>query len=97
MRFRDLVPYGVKNWVTLNRWIEKEGAPAGFYLGSNTRAWFQDEWDNWLANRPSAAPPEIVKPAPLLQEGSRRVKEVRHQSPTASDSAAQATSREDEE
>ena len=53
------VNYGVKNWVTSNRWIEKEGAPAGFYLGrSNTRAWFQDEWDNWLANRPSAAPPE---------------------------------------
>jgi predicted DNA-binding transcriptional regulator AlpA len=70
LRLRDLEDYGVTNWVTLKRWIEKEGFPAGFYLGENTRAWRKADCDSWLANRPTAGPPpEISKPAPLLQTG----------------------------
>jgi hypothetical protein len=62
LRKPDLVAYGVKNWVTLGRWIKEEGAPVGFYLGKNTRAWFKGDWDEWLANRPKAdPPPENVK------------------------------------
>ena len=54
--------YGVNNWVTLGRWIKEEGAPAGFYLGKNTRAWYKEDWDAWLAARPKAdPPPEKVK------------------------------------
>jgi len=67
LRVKDLKRYGVNNWVTLGRWIREAGAPPGFYLGPNTRAWYKEDWDNWLANRPSAAPPENVKgdgPAP---------------------------------
>jgi hypothetical protein len=57
LRFADLKEYGVNNWMTLGRWIKKEGAPAGFYLGKNTRAWYKEDWDAWLANRPKADPP----------------------------------------
>jgi predicted DNA-binding transcriptional regulator AlpA len=80
LRFRDLAQYGVHNWPTLGRWIEKEDFPAGFYLAANTRAWYKNDCDTWLANRPKAdPPPENEKPAPLRQEGSRRVvKEDRH-------------------
>ena len=52
LRFPDLLPYGVNNRVTLERWIKDQGAPAGFFLGPNTRAWFKKDWDTWLANRP---------------------------------------------
>jgi predicted DNA-binding transcriptional regulator AlpA len=62
LRFPDLKQYGVNNWPTLTRWIEREGFPAGFYLAANTRAWHKDEVDTWLANRPKAdPPPENVK------------------------------------
>ena len=61
LRFPDLAQYGVRNWVTLGRWIKEEGAPAGFYLGSNTRAWFKKDWDAWLASRPKADPPPEIK------------------------------------
>ena len=29
----------VSNYVTLKRWIEREGFPAGMMLGPNTRVW----------------------------------------------------------
>ena len=66
LRYRDLEQYGVRNWVTLGRWIKDQGVPAGFYLGRNTRAWFKKDWDDWLANRPQAGarPPDIAKPRP---------------------------------
>jgi predicted DNA-binding transcriptional regulator AlpA len=64
LRFKDLKRYGVSNWPSLGRWITKEGAPTGFYLGSNTRVWYKKDWDEWLANRPQAGPPpENVKGA----------------------------------
>ena len=64
LRFDDLHEYGVRNWVTLRRWIEKEGFPPGFYLAANSRAWHKADCDQWLANRPKAwPPPEIGKGA----------------------------------
>jgi len=52
LRFRDLQTRNiVKNWVTLQRWIEREGFPAGLLLGPNTRAWREAEIDAWLATR----------------------------------------------
>jgi hypothetical protein len=63
LRIKDLRRYGVNNWMTLARWIANEGAPAGFYLGPNTRCWYKEDWDTWLANRPSAAPPENASAA----------------------------------
>ena|SRR6476469_7428369 len=99
LRMKDLNRVGVNNWPTLARWIAKEEFPPGRYLAANTRVWTEEEVQAWFDSRPKAdPPPEIVKPATLLQEGDGRVgKKDRHQSSTASDSAAQATSREVEE
>jgi predicted DNA-binding transcriptional regulator AlpA len=101
LRFKDLERVGVRNWPTLARWIEKEGFPPGRYLAANTRVWDEREVDTWWSSRPEHRedpPPENEKPAPLRQEGSRRVvKEDRHKSSTASESESQASSREEEE
>jgi predicted DNA-binding transcriptional regulator AlpA len=52
IRFSDLEKRGiVHNWVTLLRWIEREGFPPGFRLGPNCRAWFEEEIDAWLESR----------------------------------------------
>jgi hypothetical protein len=52
LRFADLKRRKIiNNWPTLLRWIEREGFPAGFYLGPNSRAWFEDEIDAWLDER----------------------------------------------
>ena len=101
LRFADLKRIGlVGNWPTLKRRIESQAFRPGKLLGPNTRVWTEGEVEAWFVSRPERLddpPPENEKPAPLLQEGSRRVvKEDRHQSSTASDSAAQATSREAE-
>jgi predicted DNA-binding transcriptional regulator AlpA len=68
LRFPDLKRYGVNNHPTLKRWIQREGFPSGFYLASNTRAWHEQEVEEWLANRPKAdpPPPEIAKPGPRV-------------------------------
>jgi hypothetical protein len=95
-RFKDLKCVGIRNYPTLKRWQKTQGFPIGRLLGENTRVWTVEEVEAWWESR-AEPPPEILKPAPLLQEGSRRVvKEDRHQSSTASDSVAQATSREAE-
>lgn len=40
LRFRDLKNRNlVNNYVTLARWIEREGFPPGLMLGPNTRVW----------------------------------------------------------
>jgi predicted DNA-binding transcriptional regulator AlpA len=57
LRFPDLAQYGVHNWPTLLRWIDKQGAPAGFYLSSNTRVWHKAEWDAWLEAKAKAPKP----------------------------------------
>jgi predicted DNA-binding transcriptional regulator AlpA len=54
LRFPDLADYGVHNWPTLRRWIEKRGAPRGFHLGPNTRAWYKADWDAWAEKRAQA-------------------------------------------
>jgi hypothetical protein len=54
LRFSDLKDRGiVSNYVTLARWIEREGFPPGFMMGPNTRAWRENEVEEWLASRPT--------------------------------------------
>ena len=58
LRFADLKSRGVvANWVTLRRWIDREGFPPGRMVGPNTRAWTEDEIETWLASRPIAGAP----------------------------------------
>lgn len=55
LRFADLKERGVvSNWVTLRRWIDREGFPPGLLLGPNSRAWSDAEISSWLASRPCA-------------------------------------------
>ena len=82
LRYRDLEQYGVRNWVTLGRWIKDQGAPAGFYLGRNTRAWFKKDWDTWLANRPKADPPPEIKGGGPVPPGATARKPKPPSSPT---------------
>jgi len=54
LRFADLKARGILgNWMTLRRWIEREGFPPGVKLGPNTRAWSESEIEEWLAGRRS--------------------------------------------
>ena len=73
LRFCNLVEKGiVKNWVTLGRWIEKEGFPPGILLGPNTRVWPEDQVEAWIAGRPERRedpPPEKVKAAAPVGAG----------------------------
>ena len=82
LRFPGLAPYGVNNRVTLDNWIKKEGAPAAFYLGKNTRAWFKKDWDDWLANRPKADPPPEIKSDGPVPPGTAARKPKPPSSPT---------------
>jgi predicted DNA-binding transcriptional regulator AlpA len=63
LRFPDLAQYGITNWPTLLRWIDRLGAPKGFYLGPNTRAWWKEDWDQWLEERARAARPKRKRAA----------------------------------
>ena len=99
LRFRDLKRIGlIENWPTLKRRIESQGFPPGRLLGPNTRVWTEGEVEVWFVSRPEHLedpPPEIVKPAPLLQEGSRRVvKEDRHPPDNRIGSGRQASDEE---
>jgi hypothetical protein len=52
LRYADLKQRKiVNNWPSLLRWIAREGFPAGFRLGPQQRAWFEDEVDSWLESR----------------------------------------------
>jgi hypothetical protein len=42
----------VKNWMTLKRWIEKEGFPPGKKLAAKHQSLPADEVTEWLATRP---------------------------------------------
>jgi predicted DNA-binding transcriptional regulator AlpA len=99
LRFRDLKRIGlIENWPTLRRRIESHGFPPGRLLGPNTRVWTEREIEVWFVSRPEHRedpPPEIAKPAPLLQEGSRRVvNEDRHPSDNRIGSGRQASDEE---
>ena len=57
LRFPDLKARGiVNNWMTLRRWIEREGFPPGKKIGPNTRAWTEAEIEAWLQSRATADP-----------------------------------------
>jgi hypothetical protein len=57
LRFNDLKARNiVTNWVTLKRWIEREGFPPGFQLAANTRAWLEADVLNWLRSRSAWTP-----------------------------------------
>jgi hypothetical protein len=67
LRYLNLVERGiVNNRTSLRNLIEEGGFSEGFLLGPNSRAWWEDEVEEWLANRPTAR-----KPAPVLKPGSR--------------------------
>ncbi|WP_158665354.1 helix-turn-helix transcriptional regulator [Sinorhizobium fredii] len=51
----------VQNWPQLRRMVERYGFPPGLLLGPNTRAWREDEVEQWLASRPTAPKPEPRK------------------------------------
>ena len=54
LRFADLKRMKVvTNHVTLRRWQERDGFPAGVMLGPNTRAWRRSWVEEWLASRPT--------------------------------------------
>lgn len=54
LRFTHLKALGiVTNHPQLKRLVELEGFPPGFLLGPNSRAWHEDEVEEWLANRPT--------------------------------------------
>src|SRR5262245_58929595 len=63
LRFKDLTRVGINNWPTLKRRIQQDNFPPGRYVGKNTRVWTEEEVERWFATRPSADPPENVKPA----------------------------------
>jgi predicted DNA-binding transcriptional regulator AlpA len=57
LRFRDLQTRGIaSSWAQLRNLVAKYGFPAGFMLAPNSRAWFETEVLDWLANRPTAGP-----------------------------------------
>ena len=54
LRFRDLQSRGIVNsWPALRHRIDHAGFPPGRKLGSNTRAWTEQEIELWLATRSS--------------------------------------------
>jgi predicted DNA-binding transcriptional regulator AlpA len=71
LRFPDLkVRYGITSRQHLRNLIRHHGAPAGRLLGPNFRVWFDDEWEAWIASRPTA-------PSPLAVSRSRKRQEAR--------------------
>jgi predicted DNA-binding transcriptional regulator AlpA len=57
LRFRDLKTRGlVKSWPMLKRRVERDGFPPGRMLGPNTRAWTEDEVEEYENSRPTAGP-----------------------------------------
>ena len=56
IRFKDLKQRGiVRSWAQLANLIRRENFPAGFLLSANTRCWYQDSVESWLATRPTDA------------------------------------------
>jgi predicted DNA-binding transcriptional regulator AlpA len=58
LRYEDLQARKiVRNRVTLWRWIQREGFPAGILLGPHTRVWEPQTVEDWLGSRPAAGNP----------------------------------------
>jgi predicted DNA-binding transcriptional regulator AlpA len=57
LRFPDLKKHNVvRSWPQLKRLQEKHGFPKGRMIGPNTRAWTDEEIDEWVATRPVDGP-----------------------------------------
>jgi predicted DNA-binding transcriptional regulator AlpA len=57
LRFRDLKARGIANsWTMLKLRIERDGFPSGRMIGPNSRAWSEEEIDDWYKSRPIAGP-----------------------------------------
>ena len=60
LRFNELRARGiVTNWPSLRRLVERHGFPPGYRLGSQLRAWREDEVETWIDSRrvPAGGPP----------------------------------------
>jgi predicted DNA-binding transcriptional regulator AlpA len=58
LRYPDLVARGVvASRMTLKRLIDVQGFPPGRLITPNSRAWTEDEVDEWIASRPIARKP----------------------------------------
>ena len=56
LRFPDLKARGiVNNWVTLMAWTRdpRVAFPPGRWIGPNSKAWSEQEIEQWLARRPT--------------------------------------------
>jgi predicted DNA-binding transcriptional regulator AlpA len=52
LRFRDLRERGIcGNWPMMRRLIERHGFPPGIRLGTQMRAWREDEVEAWIDSR----------------------------------------------
>ncbi|WOS61382.1 helix-turn-helix transcriptional regulator [Sinorhizobium fredii] len=59
LRFADLKKRQiVTSWPQLRRMVERYGFPSGILLGPNTRAWREEEIEDWLARRPTESKPD---------------------------------------
>jgi predicted DNA-binding transcriptional regulator AlpA len=55
LRFVDLKARGlVRNWATLQNWIDNYDFPPGRLISPIARAWTDTEVDAWVAKRPVA-------------------------------------------
>ncbi|WP_028731633.1 helix-turn-helix transcriptional regulator [Rhizobium leguminosarum] len=59
----------VNNWPQLRRLIHDQGFPPGMLIGPNTRAWREDEVEDWLDSRPTATKPDPRKHDESLTAG----------------------------
>jgi predicted DNA-binding transcriptional regulator AlpA len=65
LRYRDLLALGiVSNRVTLQNWIRDRDFPRGQLTGPNSRTWSEDEVQDWLDSRPTAAKPALPAKRP---------------------------------
>jgi hypothetical protein len=54
IKFKHLQDRGIVNsWQQLKNLIDNNNFPSGFYLGSNSRVWFETDVVEWLDNRPT--------------------------------------------
>lgn len=54
IKFKHLQQRGIVNsFAQLKNLIDRHGFPSGFFLGSNSRVWFEADIDEWIANRPT--------------------------------------------
>jgi hypothetical protein len=90
LRFRDLKHVGIRNWPSLKRRVEKDGFPAGRYIGGS-RVWTEEEVLTWFNSRPKAdPPPDKLKSGPLAaNKGNRRIDKQTQPKDNESDRQAQ--------